>query len=118
MLTRMFSAVPSDSWPLMAGVVALSLLGAPVTSAEAGGIVAGTCVRSLGSLSCVARWGEAGDPYIRGVPGPRNAQEEAEFVERDRKWVARCRPVIRQDQYGVGRYYYAAPGCEFGRIQD
>jgi hypothetical protein len=118
MLTRIFAAVPSDPRPLMAGVVALALLGAPVTSAHAGGIEVTNCVRSLGSFSCVTRWGASGDPNVRSVPGPSDAQEEAEFGDRDRKWVARCRPIIRQDQYGVGRYYYAAPGCEFGRIQD
>ena len=118
MLTRMCSAVPSDVSPLALGVVALALLGAPVTSASAGGIAIANCIRTLGSLSCVARWGESGDPYVRSVPGPRDAKEEAEFVERDRKWVARCRPVVRQDYHGVSRYHYAAPGCEFGRIQD
>src|SRR5260370_2195998 len=93
MLTRMFSAVPSDSWPLMAGVVALSLLGAPIASAEAGGIVAGTCVRSLGSLSCVARWGESGDPNIPCVPRPRNAQPAAESIEHHPHPVTRFPPL-------------------------
>ena len=50
------------------------------------------------------------------VPGPRTDQEEAEFVDRDQKWMARCHPVIKQDQYGVSRYHYTASGCEFGVI--
>ncbi len=37
--------------------------------------------------------------------------------ERDRKWVERCKPVMRQDAYGVSRYVYAARGCEHGRIE-
>ena len=28
-----------------------------------------------------------------------------------------ARPVVHQDPYGVPRYEYAAPGCEFGVIQ-
>ena len=48
----------------------------------------------------------------------RDPQEEAESAERERQWEARCRPVVKQDQYGVSRYQYAAPGCEFGRFQE
>ena len=117
MLTRMFSDV-SGLRPIAGALMVLALLGASVTSAGAGGVVSGSCVRSAGSVSCAARWGAAGDPYIRGVAGPRNAQEEADTAERERKWMARCRPIVQQDQFGVGRYYYAAPGCEVGRIQD
>ena len=40
--------------------------------------------------------------------------EKARLATRDHKWLARCRPVIERDRYGVARYYYAAPGCEFG----
>ena len=32
-------------------------------------------------------------------------------------WQARCHPVIRQDQYGVPRYHYAAPGCDLGKYE-
>jgi hypothetical protein len=117
MLTRLFPAVPSGSRPFVTGVVALVLLGAPVTSAQAGWIKITRCTTTFSGFSCTTRWG-AIDPYVQSVPGPRDAQEEAEFLERDRKWVARCRPVIKQDRYGVGRYHYAAPGCEFGRIDD
>jgi hypothetical protein len=117
MLTRSFSDL-SGLRPFAGALMALALLGASATSARAGGVVIGSCVRSAGTLSCAARWGSAGDPYIRGIASPRNAQEEADTDERERQWVARCRPIVRQDQYGVGRYYYAAPGCEVGRIQD
>jgi hypothetical protein len=30
--------------------------------------------------------------------------------------MARCRPTFRQDKYGMPRYVYAAPGCEFGQL--
>ena len=48
----------------------------------------------------------------------RERAEQAAAAERERRWLARCRPVVQQDQFGVGRYRYAAPGCEFGRSQD
>ena len=69
------------------------------------------------SLNCVARWGEAGDPYVRLVPSPADDAERAHAAERDHKWEQRCRPAIAQDRYGVPRYQYAAPGCEFGVIE-
>jgi hypothetical protein len=116
MLTKMFSAMPSASRLLMGGVAALALLGAPATfdRAYAGGVETFNCVGYYGSVSCVRRWDWGAEPRER----PLTEQEEAESAERHRKWVARCRPVIRQDQFGVGRYYYAAPGCEFGKFQD
>jgi hypothetical protein len=119
MLTRMFPAAPPGARSFATGVVALVLLGAPITSAEAGRIRTTNCVGGWWwHTSCTTQWGEASDPYIRVVPAARNVAEEGELAERDRKWVARCRPVLRQDRYGVERYYYAAPGCEHGRLSD
>jgi len=43
-------------------------------------------------------------------------QDTAEQERRDKAWQARCKPVIRQDQFGVPRYIYAAHGCEYGRL--
>jgi hypothetical protein len=119
MLTQMFPAVPAGARALMTGVVALMLLGAPMTPAEAGRIRTTNCVGGWWwHTSCTTQWGEASDPYIRVVPGARSVQEEAEFAERDRKWVAYCRPVIKPDRNGVERYHYARPGCEYGKTQD
>jgi hypothetical protein len=76
----------------------------------------GGCVGSRHSITCVTRWGSYGDPYVRLVP----AQTEAEktlSADREHKWKARCRPAVLQDAYGVPRYEYAAPGCEFGVIE-
>ena len=87
------------------------------SAAYADGMAVGGCVGSRGSLSCVTRWGEAGDPYVRLVPPPANEVEKARAAERDRKWEQRCRPIIMQDRYGVPRYEYAARGCEFGVIE-
>ena len=49
---------------------------------------------------------------------PLSPEEMKEAEERDRKWVARCKPELRQDQYGVNRYHYAARGCEYGKLAD
>ena len=116
MLTRLFPAVAAAQ-PLAAAVAALALLAVPITSAEAAGMRIIRCFGSSVGFTCTTRWGMI-DPYVVEVPGPRDAQEEAEFRERDRQWAAYCRPVIKQDRYGVGRYHYAAPGCEHGRISD
>lgn len=87
------------------------------SGAYADGMAAGGCVGDGGSLNCVVRWGEARDPYIRTVPQTADEIERTHAAERDRKWEARCKPRIAQDRYGVPRYLYAAPGCEFGVIQ-
>jgi len=85
--------------------------------AYADGMAVGGCVGTRGSVNCVVRWGEAGDPYVRTVPEPANQAERARSAERDHKWQDRCKPVIAQDRYGVPRYQYSAPGCEFGIIE-
>lgn len=66
------------------------------------------------SSNCVDLWVTPGDPYVRFVPEPFGDAEKAEMAARDRQWLARCRPIIEHDSYGVSRYRYAARGCEFG----
>lgn len=85
--------------------------------AYADGVAVGGCIGGARSLNCVVRWGDAHDPYIRTVPQAADEVERTQAAERDRKWEARCKPTIAQDRYGVPRYQYAAPGCEFGVIQ-
>ena len=99
--------------------VALSIvtLGLIWSAAYADGMIVGGCVGHEGALNCVARWGEAGDPYVRKVPEPADDAERARSAQRDKKWEARCQPVIAQDRYGVPRYQYVARGCEFGVIE-
>lgn len=87
------------------------------TPAYADGMAVGGCIGGQGALNCAVRWGEAGDPYIRTVPEPANQAERTRAAERDHKWEARCKPIIRQDRYGVPRYQYSAPGCDFGVIE-
>jgi hypothetical protein len=104
--------------PAFSGVMALAMQIAPfvLAPAHAEGAVTLGCVGAGAAVSCGAAWGAAGDPYIRKVPAPHTAEEQAQYDAHDRQWLARCRPVIHQDQYGVARYHYAAPGCEFGVI--
>jgi hypothetical protein len=119
MLTRMFSAAPFVSRPLMGGGVALALLATPIgfAPAHADSTTVFNCVGSFGSVSCVRIRGPVVDPHVRRLH-PRDPKEEAASAERERKWVARCRPVLKEDRYGVSRYEYAARGCEFGKTQD
>jgi hypothetical protein len=99
-----------------AAILAVVALATICGAASADGLAVGGCGGG-GSLNCVVRWGGAGDPYIRTVPQPVDEIERTHAAERDRKWEARCKPTIAQDRYGVPRYQYAAPGCEFGVIQ-
>ena len=101
-----------------AGLVALAALtlsmAAPAAKADTipslnyGGARASTCAG-------ICR-GEPSGPHIVHVPQPESAEARALAEARDRRWIERCRPVIRQDEYGVPRYTYAARGCEYGRI--
>jgi hypothetical protein len=86
-------------------------------SARADGMGMGGCVGAAGEFNCVVRWGDAQDPYVRDVPQPVGEEEKALAAQRDRKWMEHCRPIISQDRYGVARYHYVAPGCEFGVLE-
>ena len=87
------------------------------SAANADGLVAGGCLGRGNSLNCVVRWGTPGDPYVRTVPQTKDKEEQSRAAERDHRWEQRCKPTIAQDRYGVPRYVYSAPGCEFGVIQ-
>jgi hypothetical protein len=108
----------------MGAAAGLALQAAATTPGFADAIISGGCIRAGGwfhggSSNCVTtiRKGPIGPIGIYQVKEPEGqALEEA--MERDRKWLARCKPVIRQDTYGVGRYFYAASGCEFGKFED
>jgi hypothetical protein len=83
------------------------------TSAFAGSVINLNCIAGSRSFNCVAQMATAGDPNIRVVPELLGDAQKAQTV-RDHKWVARCHPVTERDSYGVARYRYAAPGCEYG----
>ena len=72
---------------------------------------------SYGQAGCVGTKRELTNPFVITIPQPHTEKEIAESAERIRLWQARCRPVVRQDQYGVRRYHYAAPGCEYGKYE-
>jgi hypothetical protein len=96
-------------------------LAVTTASASADVVYRGSCIGSGsfrgGSSNCVMIWRENGNGAA-GIYKIAEPQGEAlkTALERDKQWEARCKPVIRTDAYGVGRYVYAARGCEFGRI--
>ena len=83
-------------------------------AARAEGTGVGGCIGSWDTLNCVVRWGPIGDPYIKQVPEPASDAERGIAADHERRWEQRCHPQIALDRYGVPRYRYAAPGCEFG----
>jgi len=85
-----------------------------LTAAYAGNIAGQSCVGTSSSFNCVDHSATSGDPYVRIVPDAVSEGEKAQMMERDHRWLARCRPLVQRDSYGVARYYYASPGCEFG----
>lgn len=115
MLTNYLADTLCPSQRLVQIGVAIILSVAAITSAGAGGVGDISCLGAAPmSFNCAGRWDIApGDPYIRLVPEPGEAQKAA-LKERDRKWIAHCRPVVERDALGVARYRYSAPGCEFG----
>ena len=53
-----------------AAALSVMTLGLIWSAAYADGIIVGGCVGGQSGLNCVARWGDATDPYIRKVPEP------------------------------------------------
>ena len=94
-------------------VMILSVLTAS-SAAYAGSVINLNCVAGTGSFNCVAQWATAGDPNVRVVPESLGDAQKAQIAARDRKWLTQCHPVIERDRFGVARYRYSAPGCEFG----
>jgi hypothetical protein len=101
---------------VVAAAIALSLIASATTmnSAAAQEIHTGGCIASWGAFSCADLWATPSDPFLRLAPQPTTPEAQAGAKSRDRRWVERCRPTIRQDRYGVARYTYAMPGCDFG----
>ena len=116
MLTSRCTASLSAASSSACRVVLASLLAAAAipACAHAEDIFDTNCVGGWRGFNCVTREGQAINPYVRGVPEPASPAEQAQALVADRKWVAHCRPVKGYDAYGVVRYRYAAPGCEFG----
>ena len=99
------------------GALASCLMTLAQAPAQAREVKTGSCVGTWGAMSCVKTWREGvSNPHIISV-GPRTHDDKVDSAERERLWVAYCQPALRQDRYGVSRYSYAKPGCEFGRYQ-
>ncbi len=98
---------------------ALIAAGAPAMAQRVTDTVVGSCVTSGGGAHCVRqfRYGDPGNSGIKSLREPV-PEEVADLREREARWVERCRPMLRRDAYGVGRYVYAARGCEYGRDSD
>lgn len=70
-----------------------------------------------GSNSCVEVRRDLTNPYVIAVPPPVSEAQAHEIDKEEHLWRARCHPAIKQDRYGVNRYVYAAPGCEYGKYE-
>ncbi len=114
MLTIRHTEASSASRSAASVSAAIVLSVGTLTSAYAGSVIDLNCVGAANSFNCAAQWGTAGDPYVRQVPAALGEAETARLAARDHNWLARCRPVIERDRYGVARYRYSAAGCEFG----
>jgi len=68
------------------------------------------------STSCVEIRHELTNPFVIHIPQATD-KDAGDIEARERLWRARCRPTVREDAYGVRRYQYAAPGCEYGRYE-
>jgi len=107
-----------SAWFAALSVMAFSMMATP---AQAEGVGSVSCSHGGsyggGGFSCVRTYRKGRfDPHVIQVRAPQTDEETAAIQARDRRWVDRCRPVIQQDRYGMPRYNYAAPGCEYGRL--
>lgn len=113
-MLRRFS--PS-AWLAALALLALSMMSAPARSeSPLEGVQTTNCFGTFITESCVTSFGPRRSPNVIAVPAAATPEERTAMEARDRRWTERCRPVIRQDRYGMPRYSYAAPGCEFGRL--
>lgn len=69
-----------------------------------------TCTRHNGTMQCT--YGE-----IRlQAPNAKIIHIEQGMIDEEKRqrWIEECKPEIVTDNFGVGRYVYALPGCEYG----
>jgi hypothetical protein len=113
-MSRRFSLT---AWLAALALLALSMMSAPARSAP-DRIYTTNCYGARNMLSCVhtRRRGPL-NPHVIKVPKLQTPEEREAAEARDRLWAERCRPVIRQDRYGMPRYSYSAAGCEYGRLE-
>lgn len=113
-MSRRFSLV---AWLAALALLALSMTAARAESGDGDGVYTTNCFGSRNMESCISTFRSGRlNPHVIAVPGPAAANELSAAEARDRRWAERCRPVIRQDRYGMPRYSYDMPGCEYGRL--
>lgn len=84
-----------------------------LASTAAAQTVTTDCSWQRGRSTCTEKstvpslWPDARIIYIEPSIDP-------DAATRDRRWLAECVDGIAKDRYGVGRYVYKAPGCEWG----
>jgi hypothetical protein len=101
-----------------AGLLALAVIASSFSTAKADWSISSSCVGYWGMGNCAAvKRHFVRDTHLRQVRGFDTEDEAKESVLRDRKWMSFCKPVVLTDRYGVSRYSYAQPGCEFGRSE-
>src|ERR1700674_4097328 len=100
MSPKLLSCVRAGRGAVAAGAAVMAwMMVIGLSPARADGVFSGGCVR--GFSSCAGFWRDGiVSPHLIHVPPPHSEAAE-EAAERDRLWVAHCRPIIRQDQYGV-----------------
>ena len=114
-MSRRFSPT---AWLLALALLALSIMTAPARSESGEGVETWNCYGTGNMESCIStsRGGRL-SPHVITVPAPSTASDVAAAETRDRRWAEHCRPVVRPDRYGMPRYSYERPGCEYGRIE-
>lgn len=120
-MTKSWTAILARLLACSALVLICATTGASAQGRRTTDTVTGSCVFAYGTASCVRqyRYNDPGNSGIIQLGESKEKDEaDAESREREKAWVSRCRPILRQDALGVSRYVYAAPGCEFGRFSD
>jgi hypothetical protein len=106
------------AWLAPLALSALSMTSAPAVAEPRESFRTLNCYGTRNMASCITtrRTGHF-NPHVISMPAQTQEQVTA-AAERDRRWVKRCDPVVRQDRYGMPRYSYSssAPGCEYGRL--
>lgn len=116
--------MPKRSWIasfILDGVLPLIGLGllamAMLMAFPAKGKTNGRCVSSLHHTVCTTQPQQPSAKIMQRETLLPPLMEEDE-IERDRLWMARCKPRLVFDEHGVSRAVYAARGCSYGQWKD
>jgi hypothetical protein len=113
-MSRRFSLT---AWFAALALLVLSMMSAPARSQPLGVSTYSCSGPWWGTQNCVETHRKGPfNPHVIVFPGPQSEEERKAVEARDRRWSERCQPLARQDRYGMPRYSYNAPGCEYGRL--